>query len=141
MNEKNESEGLAERLRLLYRAHDCENELPTHDDLVAKLDKITPEVREAIELGFFNGVYFISYREAEKMAEEGAELIEYFKENIEKALVEVEKDIVQEIKCYLEKDKGLSKEQETQGIMEEYNEEARLIFKGFKANLEDFYMN
>ena len=78
MNEKNESEGLAERLRLLYRAHDCENELPTHDDLVAKLDKITPEVREAIELGFFNGVYFISYREAEKMAEEGAELIEYF---------------------------------------------------------------
>ena len=91
MNEKNESEGLAERLRLLYRAHDCENELPTHDDLVAKLDKITPEVREAIELGFFNGVYFISYREAEKMAEEGAELIEYFKENIEKALVEVEK--------------------------------------------------
>ena len=83
-------------------------------------------------------MYFISYREAEKMAEEGAELIEYFKENIEKALVEVEKDIVQEIKCYLEKDKGLSKEQETQGIMEEYNEEARLIFKGFKANLEDF---
>ena len=133
MNEKNESEGLAERLRLLYRAHDCENELPTHDDLVAKLDKITPEVREAIELGFFNGVYFISYREAEKMAEEGAELIEYFKENIEKALVEVEKDIVQEIKCYLEKDKGLSKEQETQGIMEEYNEEARLIFKGVQS--------
>lgn len=32
-----ESNDLAQRLRSLYQMHNCENELPAHDDLVAKL--------------------------------------------------------------------------------------------------------
>lgn len=49
-NEKTESKDLAERLRSLYQMHNCEHELPSQDDLVAKLGSVKQEVRDATKM-------------------------------------------------------------------------------------------
>ena len=59
------SEDLAQRLRSLYKTYECENELPAHDDLVARLDSVEVEVREATKIELDRGyVYPISIKEA-----------------------------------------------------------------------------
>ena len=64
-----ESEDLAERLRFLYRAYDCENELPGHESLVAKLDKAEPELRDVVKVELDRDyVYPISLEKAKKEA-------------------------------------------------------------------------
>lgn len=140
-SKENESENLAQRLRSLYKTYECEPELPEPDDLVAKLSGVKSEVRDAIEMELnCDNVYPISYEEAEKVIYEATEDEETFQNLIEGFLEQIPDAEKEDIMEYLlgKTTEVPPKEMTVKKFVELYDNDARLVFKGFKANLKYF---
>ncbi len=135
------SEDLARRLCSLYRTYGCEHELPDYYYLVVKLSNVEPEVRDAVRMELDRDyVYPISYEEAEKSLDEAAKDEERF-QNLAEVMLEnipdAEKKLVLE---YLlgKTAEAAEKDAAVKEFRELYNNDARHVFKGFKADLNYF---
>ena len=151
-NKGMESENLAERLRSLYKTYNCENELPVHDDLVAKLDGVKPEVRDAIKMELDRDyVYPISEEEAKIPLSQKFMALYAF--TLAKGIIyaeekRTEKGLKQDnfpfllhavyggIKAFPLVVKAVLTPEDPKGLMEEHNVLATRCFWGFKRNVE-----
>lgn len=124
-----ESENLAERLRALYKLYDCEEELPKHDDLVAKIAVTEQYVcnifKQELDLGL---IAPISYGEALKQFEEDFSLFEKVMMGLE--LVK-KGGILGGAVPFI-----LSKEQRARAFMNYHNSRAKKYFQLFKDEVK-----
>ena len=149
-------ENLAERLRSLYQTYHCEAELP--NDLAAKLDAVEPEVYEAIQ--FELGCDYIYPKSKEELREEEEKIPlhsrfmllcvltvagggfyaeeKYDRENKKKESFPFFLHAVYGALKSLPAAIGATFAKPGQKEVEEHNEEAAQIFKGFKNNVADF---
>ena len=149
---KQESENLAERLRGLYHIYGCEHELPGHDDLVAKIDSVKPEIRRGFQQELDRGDVYPFSRERAAEIEDNTPLYEkimmcwgmmYVPAKI---LQEDTKDLqskarvfyatIRDIPSVVKKVFLTSKEENIEDIMECNKALAELYFETFKANVE-----
>lgn len=160
-----ESETLAERLHSLYQTYGCENELPSHDGLVAKIDSVKQEVRDATKMELDRDcVYPLLYNEALQLVEKtflGQKL------SFCLALASVEGEEYA-VRTFHEKQKepnnflfklyalyggiksfsssvkevflNTCREEEAKELMEEHNKHAAQYFKGFKNNIAYYFL-
>lgn len=157
---RNESENLAERLRSLYQIYNCENELPAHDDLVAKLDGVKSEVRDAVKIELDRDyVHPLSYEKALEF-EKSFPLTEKFKMLYALTLIQGVGYASEKWKEKKEREEGFlwglyafygglkaipstvkeifftPAEEKAQELMEDHNKMASRYFESFKRNID-----
>lgn len=142
-NKRKESNNLAERLRELYQIYNCENELPSHDDLVAKLEQMKPSRRETIRSSLDQGIMYPidSYKKAEEIVnrvdKENEDLEKFLsKEIIAKAPDKLKEDLKEY--CGLMPKKKQPKEERVNQFMEFNKNFARKYFEVFKGEVQRY---
>ncbi len=130
-----ESENLAERLRSLYKLYDCEQELPKHEDLVAKLGKMdhtAPGKRYDLEGVLDQGlVYPLSYEEALQI-ENSSPFYQRFMGFLLPVLFVGPIVIPAAVKVFF----LTTKEERVKELLESNNKLAKQYFEIFKAQVE-----
>ena len=129
MNQANKSQNLAERLRGLYQIYGCEQELPGHEDLVAKISSAKQYVRnifrQELDLGLVSP---ISYEEALLVAGDSS--------LFEKLMISYELIRRAGIIGALAIPSLLSKEEVAKGYMDGHNVLAKRYFSIFKDEVK-----
>lgn len=138
-----ESENLAERLRELYKIYECEQELPAHDDLAAKLDNVKPGVRKAIQVCLDQKVMcpVDSYEKAEKIINQGdsdnRKLKTFVREEIVSKFPDDQKKAVEEY-FRLTREKKQPKDERINRFMEFSQNFAGEYFEIFKEEVKHY---
>jgi len=140
MNLKTESENLAGRLHSLYRIYGCENDLPAHEELTAKLESAGAEVRRSFQHELSKDqVYPLSLEEALEYVSPSKRFLEFYG-TVFFALPILGPSVI----TLAFKESFLKpKTEKAQGLMKSYNYDARKTFEQFKLEVryeidEDF---
>lgn len=127
-----ESETLAERLRSLYKLYNCEHELPSHNDLVAKLEDTGSEVRQSFQQELDKGeVYPLSLEESLKHTGFSKSCINFYA-----TVFLAYPSLGLKVMPFAFKEAFLKKKEEkAKELMESYNHHAKAVFQEFKEEV------
>ena len=158
MKTPTETEDLVQRVCNLYKVHGCEDELPAQEDLVAKLEKVSPTVYEATKIVLNREqLYPISEQQARDLVKIplteriktlyaftliGADNYAYQKseENQEQDRMSWVQLIYGGLRALPSAFKEAIKELDPQELMENHNQHAREYFERAKRNFNHYLL-